>query len=56
MERQVKANQVLSKLKIATFAADLRADERTGAFGVGKIRRLAIPLDQIQAFVKLAEV
>ena len=45
---QVPKNQMVSKLEVAPFASDLRAEEYAGPFGVGKVGGLSVALDKIQ--------
>ena len=50
---QIEQHQMPGKLKVAPLAADLRADQRLGAlFGLGKVGRRPVALDQAQALVK----
>ena len=53
---EVPKDEVVGKLEVAPFATDLRAEEYAGTFGVGKVGGLAVALDEVQSFVKLAEV
>ena len=46
----------MGKLEVAPFATDLGTEEHAGAFGIGKVGGLAVALDEVEAFVKLAEV
>src|SRR6266481_10196899 len=42
IERQVKQDQVMRKLEVTSFAADLRTDQQARPFGLGEPRRVAI--------------
>ena len=53
---EVPKDEVVGKLEVAPFAADLGTEEHAGAVGDGKVGGLAVALDEVEAFVKLAEV
>ena len=42
--------------EVAPFATDLGTEEHAGTFGIGKVGGLAVALDEVESFVKLAEV
>ncbi len=51
--RQVEQHQMMGKLEVTTFAANLGADQRLGALlTVGEIGRGTVPLHQTQVFVE----
>ena len=52
IERQIKEHEVMGKLKIATFAADLRANEQASAVWFGKPRGVAVALHKREILVK----
>ena len=53
---EVPKDEVVGKLEVAPFATDLGTEEHAGTFGVGKVGGLAVTLDEVEPFVKLAEV
>ena len=53
---KVPKDEMVGKLEVATFASDLGTEEHTGTFGIGKVSGLTVALDEIQTFMKLAEV
>ena len=53
MAGQVEQHQMMGELEVAPLAADLRADQRLGAFlGIGEPGGGAIPLEQAHALVE----
>jgi len=42
---EVPKDEMVGKLEVAPFAPDLRAEEHTGTFGIGKVGGLTIALD-----------
>ena len=54
--REVPKDEVVGKLEVAPFASDLGTEEYAGTFGIGKVGGLAVALDEVEPFVKLAEV
>ena len=56
VERQIKQDEVMRKLEVAAFAADLRTDQQPRPVGLGEPRGVAIPLYQRKAFVENARV
>src|SRR6185369_7444114 len=51
-QRKIEKNQMMSKLKIAAFASDLRADENARAILFGEPRGIPIALNQVQPFME----
>ena len=52
IDRQIKQHQVMRELKIAAFAADLRAEKDACAFLFGEPCGVSIPLHEGQAFME----
>jgi hypothetical protein len=44
---EIPKDKMMGKLEVASFATNLRTEEDTGTFGIGKISGLAIALDKV---------
>ena len=53
--RQIEEHEVMRELEIAPFAADLRAEENARALRLGEEGRIAVALEQREAFVEKRE-
>jgi len=54
IQRQVKQDQMLRELKIASFAADLGTKQEPRSIRLGEPRGVAIPLHQRESFMENA--
>ncbi len=52
IQRQVPQDQPMGELEVAPFRADLRAQQQARAVGLGKVRGVAVALDDAEAFVE----